>query len=55
MNQSRSALLVDDERDIRDLLTLTPRPLGQRIDTAEAQQAWEDFVIDSVLRTLRKG
>lgn len=29
--------------------------LGERIDTPEAQQAWEDFVIDSVMRTVRKG
>ena len=34
MNQSRSALIVDDERDIRELLTLTLGRMGLRIDTA---------------------
>ncbi|MBA3931030.1 MAG: sigma-54-dependent Fis family transcriptional regulator, partial [Xanthomonas sp.] len=34
MNQNRSALIVDDERDIRELLTLTLGRMGLRIDTA---------------------
>ncbi|WP_411832951.1 sigma-54-dependent transcriptional regulator [Pseudoxanthomonas mexicana] len=34
MSQNRSALIVDDERDIRELLTLTLGRMGLRIDTA---------------------
>ncbi len=34
MNQSRSALIVDDERDIRELLVLTLGRMGLRIRTA---------------------
>ncbi|MEO8365365.1 MAG: sigma-54 dependent transcriptional regulator [Pseudoxanthomonas sp.] len=34
MSESRSALIVDDERDIRELLTLTLGRMGLRIDTA---------------------
>lgn len=34
MNQDRSALIVDDERDIRELLVLTLGRMGLRIDTA---------------------
>lgn len=34
MSQPRSALIVDDERDIRELLTLTMGRMGLRIDTA---------------------
>ena len=34
MSQSRSALIVDDERDIRELLVLTLGRMGLRVDTA---------------------
>lgn len=34
MSENRSALIVDDERDIRELLTLTLGRMGLRIDTA---------------------
>ncbi|KAF1708826.1 sigma-54-dependent Fis family transcriptional regulator [Pseudoxanthomonas kalamensis DSM 18571] len=34
MSETRSALIVDDERDIRELLTLTLGRMGLRIDTA---------------------
>lgn len=34
MNQARSALIVDDERDIRELLVLTLGRMGLRVDTA---------------------
>ena len=34
MNESRSALVVDDERDIRELLVLTLGRMGLRISTA---------------------
>lgn len=34
MTQSRSALIVDDERDIRELLVLTLGRMGLRVDTA---------------------
>ncbi|MDR2872538.1 MAG: sigma-54 dependent transcriptional regulator [Xanthomonadaceae bacterium] len=34
MNQTRSALVVDDERDIRELLVLTLGRMGLRVDTA---------------------
>ncbi|RXR01439.1 sigma-54-dependent transcriptional regulator [Pseudoxanthomonas composti] len=34
MTETRSALIVDDERDIRELLTLTLGRMGLRIDTA---------------------
>lgn len=34
MSQDRSALIVDDERDIRELLVLTLGRMGLRIDTA---------------------
>ncbi|HHW4678757.1 MAG TPA: sigma-54-dependent transcriptional regulator [Xylella sp.] len=34
MNESRSALIVDDERDIRELLVLTLGRMGLRINTA---------------------
>ncbi len=34
MSESRRALIVDDERDIRELLTLTLGRMGLRIDTA---------------------
>ena len=34
MTENRSALIVDDERDIRELLTLTLGRMGLRIDTA---------------------
>ncbi len=34
MNESRSALIVDDERDIRELLVLTLGRMGLRIRTA---------------------
>ncbi len=34
MNDTRSALVVDDERDIRELLTLTLGRMGLRVDTA---------------------
>lgn len=34
MNDNRSALVVDDERDIRELLTLTLGRMGLRVDTA---------------------
>lgn len=34
MNESRSALIVDDERDIRELLILTLGRMGLRISTA---------------------
>jgi len=34
MSDNRSALIVDDERDIRELLTLTLGRMGLRIDTA---------------------
>jgi len=34
MAENRSALIVDDERDIRELLTLTLGRMGLRIDTA---------------------
>ena len=34
MSQTRSALIVDDERDIRELLVLTLGRMGLRVDTA---------------------
>ena len=34
MNETRSALVVDDERDIRELLVLTLGRMGLRISTA---------------------
>ena len=34
MNETRSALIVDDERDIRELLVLTLGRMGLRVDTA---------------------
>ena len=34
MAESRSALVVDDERDIRELLVLTLGRMGLRVDTA---------------------
>ncbi|MBO9717333.1 MAG: sigma-54-dependent Fis family transcriptional regulator [Pseudoxanthomonas sp.] len=34
MSQNRSALIVDDERDIRELLVLTLGRMGLRVDTA---------------------
>ncbi len=34
MSQARSALIVDDERDIRELLVLTLGRMGLRVDTA---------------------
>ncbi|MEZ5543662.1 MAG: sigma-54 dependent transcriptional regulator [Lysobacteraceae bacterium] len=34
MNQHRTALIVDDERDIRELLVLTLGRMGLRVDTA---------------------
>ncbi len=34
MSQHRTALIVDDERDIRELLTLTLGRMGLRVDTA---------------------
>ena len=34
MAETRSALVVDDERDIRELLVLTLGRMGLRIDTA---------------------
>ena len=34
MSENRSALIVDDERDIRELLVLTLGRMGLRIDTA---------------------
>src|SRR5690606_39636565 len=34
MSPSRSALIVDDERDIRELLALTLGRMGLRVDTA---------------------
>src|SRR5690606_7252115 len=34
MSPSRSALIVDDERDIRELLVLTLGRMGLRVDTA---------------------
>ena len=34
MNDARSALVVDDERDIRELLVLTLGRMGLRVDTA---------------------
>src|SRR5690606_40162717 len=34
MNPTRSALIVDDERDIRELLVLTLGRMGLRVDTA---------------------
>ena len=34
MTESRSALIVDDERDIRELLVLTLGRMGLRTDTA---------------------
>ena len=34
MNETKSALVVDDERDIRELLVLTLGRMGLRISTA---------------------
>ncbi|MBA3487795.1 MAG: sigma-54-dependent Fis family transcriptional regulator, partial [Lysobacter sp.] len=36
MTETRSALIVDDERDIRELLVMTLGRMGLRCDTASS-------------------
>ena len=40
MNETKSALVVDDERDIRELLVLTLGRMGLRISTAANLALW---------------
>ena len=42
----RSALVVDDERDIRELLVLTLGRMGVRVDTAAEQGTRFSFVLE---------
>lgn len=57
MTETRSALVVDDERDIRELLVLTLGRIGLRVDTAanlaEARELLERHAYDLCITDMR--
>ena len=57
MNATRNALVVDDERDIRELLVLTLGRMGLRVSTAanlaEARQSLAQTPFDLCITDMR--